>query len=338
MNHFKERDHHLKTLVTGGTGFVGRYLVRELISQGSSCRLLIRPTSDTSWLNGTEDVELWEGDLTRPHTLVGIAKRVDYVFHLAAEGHVSAMSEEAFNHFTRINVEGTKNLLSGCKNHAVKKFVHFSSTAAMGLIKKKLVDESDAPRPTTPYQKSKLKSEQVALQLGKDFGVPTVAVRPCMIYGMNGKGEFYKICRLMRKGMFPKVGRGRNLTPLVHVKDVVQGAIKGAENGIAGEVYLLASDCSIDLNEMRSLVMEAWGTKAIYPYVPVWFMFFVAWCFELLAELNGKAPIATTQNVASTVWDRQFSIEKAKRELGYVPNINFRDGIFETVNWFKLTN
>ena len=282
-----------------------------------------------------EDVELWEGDLTQPKTLVGIAERVDYVFHLAAEGHVSAICEEAFNKATRVNIEGTRNLLTECRHHNVKKFVHFSSTAAMGLIKKKLVDESDPPQPVTPYQKSKLKSEQVALQLGRDFGVPTVAVRPCMIYGVNGKGEFYKICQLMRRGMFPKVGSGRNLTPLVHVKDVVQGAGKAARSGIPGEVYLLASERSIDLNEMRRFVMEAWGTTSIYPYVPLRFMLFLAWCFELLAKLNGKPPIATRQNIASTVWDRQFSIEKAKRELGYTPNVNFREGIFETVNWFK---
>ena len=325
----------MRTLITGGTGFVGRYLVRELISQGLSCRLLIRPTSDTSWLNGTEDIELWEGDLIQPQTLVGIAERVDYVFHLAAEGHVSAICEEAFNRATRVNIDGTRNLLLECRRHNVKKFIHFSSTASMGLIKKKLVDESDTPNPVTPYQKSKLKSEHIALQLGKDFFVPTVAIRPCMIYGVNGKGEFYKICQLIRRGIFPRVGRGRNLTPLVHVKDVIQGALKAAESGIPGEVYLLASERSIDLDEMRHFIVEAWGTKPVYPYVPVWFMFFVAWCFELIAKLNGKEPIATRQNVASTVWDRQFSIEKAKRELQYAPNIAFREGIFETVNWFK---
>ena len=325
----------MSVLLTGGTGFIGRYLVKELASQGALCRVLIRPTSDTSALNGLAGVELWKGDLTQPQTLVGIAEGVDYVFHLAAEGHISAMSEEAFNKFTRVNVDGTKNLLTECRDHKVNKFIHFSSTAAMGLIKKKLVNESDAPRPVTPYQKSKLKSEQVALQLGKDFVIPTVVVRPCMIYGIGGKGEFYKISQLMHKGMFPRVGRGRNLTPLIHVKDVVQGSIKAMKNGIPGEIYLLASDRSIDLNEMRHFIMEAWGTKAIYPYVPVKAMFFIAWCFELLAKLNGKAPIATRQNVYSTVWDRQFSIGKAKRELGYTPNINFREGIFETVNWFK---
>jgi len=205
----------------------------------------------------------------------------------------------------------------------------------MGLINKKVVNETDVPRPITPYQKSKLQSEKIALKWCKDFAIPTVVIRPCMIYGPKGKGEFLKFCQLMRKGLFPKIGGGENLVPLVHVKDVVQGGIKAAENGIPGEVYLLASDRSIGLNEMRNIVMEAWGTKAIYPYVPVRFALCVAWCLEFFANLTGKAPIATRQNVVSTSSDRQFSIEKANRELGYAPQIGFHEGILETVNWFK---
>jgi nucleoside-diphosphate-sugar epimerase len=288
-------------------------------------------------LVGRENIELWQGDIVHPETLSGIAEDVDYVYHLAAEGHVSALSEEAYKRFFTVNVEGTKNLMIECGkfNVTIKKFVHFSSTAAMGLIKKKIVDESIVPQPSTPYQKSKLESEKCVLILGKKFGVPIVVLRPCMIYGVNGKGEFYKMCQWMRKGIFPRVGFGKNLTPLVHVRDVIQGAIKASEKGIPGEIYLLASEHSIDLNELRRLVMEAWNVRAPYPYVPAWLMYGVAWCFEIFARMTGKPPIVTRRNIASTVWDREFSIEKAKRELGYKPQVRFRDGILETVRWFR---
>jgi nucleoside-diphosphate-sugar epimerase len=122
---------------------------------------------------------------------------------------------------------------------------------------------------------------------------------------------------------------------LVHVKDVVQGAILAAERGVSGDSYLLASENSIELTTMRNLVMEGWSARAPYPYLPVWFVFFVAWCLEILGKLTGKPPIATRKNIASTVWDREFSIAKAKRELGYSPKVSFREGIVETVNWFN---
>lgn len=328
----------MKALVTGGTGFVGRYLVSALLKKGFSCRLLVRPTSDTSWIERKENVELRQGDVTRPETLDEIGRGVDYVFHLAAAGHVSAISSRAYEKFTAVNVEGTKNIISRCREQGIKKFVFFSSTAAMGLIKKRLVDENDPPQPVTPYQKSKLESERTALQLGGKFDVPVVVLRPCMIYGVGGRGEFFKICRLMKKGLFPKVGRGKNLTPLVHVKDVVAGALEAAENGKKGEVYLLTSEHSIELDRMRELVMQAWGQRAVYPYVPKWAMFFAAGCFELFAKITGTAPLVTRRNIASTVWDREFSIQKAASQLGYRPQISFRNGILETVRWYKAVN
>ncbi len=326
----------MRALVTGGCGFVGRYLVRALLEQGHTCRLLVRASSDTQWTNGLSGIELFEGDITRPQTLEGIADDIDVVFHLAAEGHVSAVSKESLERFVNVNVGGTENLLAACKGKSIRKFVHFSSTAAMGLIKKPLVDESDPPQPVTLYQKSKLQSEKAALEKGKAFGIAVVVVRPCMIYGVGGKGEFHKMCRLMKKGFFPKVGFGRNLTPLVHVSDVVQGAIKAAENGKSGEVYLLTSAKSISMDQMRQYVMDAWGERAIYPYVPVWLMVAAAWAFEILGRLTGKAPLATRRNIASTVWDREFSIEKAKHDLGYQPKVDFKDGIRQTVEWFKF--
>ena len=325
----------MKALITGATGFVGRYLVRQLLDSGVSCRLLVRPTSETICFEDMDNIEFCEGDITKPDSLNAIAEDIDYVYHLAAEGHVSAISDEAFKKFIEVNVDGTRNLITACANCNVKKFVHFSSTAAMGLIKKELVDESDVPNPVTPYQKSKLQSEETSIETGRKVNVPVVVVRPCMIYGTGGKGEFFKMCSLMKKGFFPKVGFGKNLTPLVHVKDVVQGAVKAAEKGVAGEIYLLTSENSIDLNQMRDLVTKAWGVKVIYPYVPVSVMLFAAGCFEMLAKITGKAPMATRRNIASTVFDREFSISKAKQQLGYLPKISFEDGICETVNWFK---
>ncbi len=325
----------MKALVTGGTGFVGRYLVRELASRGVECRVLVRPTSDRRGLADVGGVEYHEGDILRPETLAGVADGVRHVYHLAAEGHVSAVSKAAFRKFVEVNVEGTRNLLSACSGCGVETFVHFSSTAAMGLITEPLVSEATEPRPRTPYQRSKLESERIAFETGRALGVSVVALRPCMVYGVNGRGEFFKMCRLMRKGLFPRVGFGRNLTPLVHVRDVVRGAALAAENGRPGEVYLIASERSIELAELRRFAMEAWGVRRWYPYVPVWFMHAVAWCCEATARVMGGAPIVTRRNVASTVWDREFSIEKAMRELGYEPAVSFREGILETVRWFE---
>jgi nucleoside-diphosphate-sugar epimerase len=205
----------------------------------------------------------------------------------------------------------------------------------MGLIKKALLDERDVPQPVTPYQKSKLASEAMAFGLGQSLSVPVVVIRPCMIYGVGGKGEFYKQAQLMRRGLFPKVGLGRNLIPLVHVRDVVKGALLAADRGRPGEVYLLASERSLPLDEMRRLIMQGWGTRAIYPFVPTTLMLGIAYAFEKWSAISGTPPLATRQNIASTVGNREFSIRKSRSELGYAQAVPFTEGIAETINWFK---
>lgn len=322
-------------LVTGARGFVGRYLVRALAEGGERVRVLVRGHGPPEPLAEVEGVEIHRGDITDPTSLRGVCQGVSRVYHLAASGHVSAVSAAAHAEFMRVNVEGTRNLLSACAGQGVERFVHFSSTAAMGLIKKALIDERDAPQPVTPYQKSKLASEGVALGLGGSLAIPSVVVRPCMIYGVGGKGEFYKQAQLMRRGLFPRVGLGMNLTPLVHVRDVVKGALLAAERGRPGEIYLLASERSLPLDEMRGLIMQGWGTRTMYPFVPTPVMLGIAYAFEKWSRLSGSPPLATRQNIASTVGNRQFSIRKSQVELGYSPDVPFAEGIAETVRWFK---
>ncbi|RJX20471.1 MAG: NAD-dependent epimerase/dehydratase family protein [Desulforudis sp.] len=325
-------------LVTGASGFVGRYLVPELLSAGYAVRVLTRDQGrlPADW-RANPGIVPWEGDICMPATIRGVAEEIDCIIHLAAEGHVSSISEEAFRRFQQVNVDGLRAILEEGIASGVRRFIHFSSTAAMGLIRKLgRVSEEDSPCPVTPYQKSKLASETLAIGFGKIHGLPLVVLRPCMIYGIGGYGEFYKMSRMMRRGLFPKVGLGRNLTPLVHVKDVVQAALLSIDQGAAGSVYLVASERSLPLEEMRSLVLRGWGRKkAPCLYVPVWFMYALAWCFEQIAKVSGRPPLATRQNIASTVWDREFSIEKARRELGFHPSVQFEEGIPETVRWFR---
>lgn len=327
-----------KILVTGGTGFIGNYLVEELARKGFHCRCLVRESSDISNLKQFTDDFVY-GDITDGKSLKGIAEGVDLVYHLAGSGHVSAVSEKAYRQFADINLKGTENLLKECLDHSVDRFVHFSSTAAMGLIKgTPVVDEKTPCKPETPYQKSKYKAEEIVFDFCRTHGLQGIVVRPCMVYGPGGKGEFLKFCRLMKKGLFPKVGSGRNLTPLVHVNDVVQGAIKAGLNGKQNNVYLLTSPTSIEMDLFRNLVLSELKIKRPYIYVPEWVAMTAALLLENIAKLTRTTPYATVRNIDSTITDRVFSIDKAKNEIDYRPQIEFSAGIAETIKWFLSKN
>lgn len=326
----------MQILVTGATGFIGRHLCNALLDQGHFIRALVRDPSRLESLEGR--VTPFVGDICEPDSLEGVEENVDAVLHLAALGHVSAISEEAFRNFVRVNVEGTRNLLDRFVGRDIQRFVHVSSTAAMGLIRKPLVSEADPPRPTSPYQKSKVESERAALSYHREHGLPVCVVRPCMVYGIGGEGEFLKQSRLMKKGVFPKVGLGKNLTPLVHVRDVVQGIIKAMERAGGGETYLLCGADSVVLDEMRTHIVRALDvTWRPYPFVPAPVMRLGASLVEKVAAATGGTPVVTRANIENTIFDRRFDISKARRELGYEPRVAPAEGIPETVRWFIQT-
>jgi nucleoside-diphosphate-sugar epimerase len=326
----------MKILVTGATGFVGTNLVKELGEQGYTCRCLVRDKNQAKSLvnNQQSKIELWEGDITKPSTLRGISKDINIVFHLAAHGHVAASSKEAYLQFLKINVKGTENLIKDCLVSPISKFFHFSSTAAVGLIEDILVDENVKPNPKTPYQRSKLESEKVVLKYIKK-GFPGIIFRPCMIYGIGGLGEFYKFSKLIKKGFMPKIGSKEKLTPIVNVKDVVQACLKGIKRARVGETYLICSEKSYPFDDICSEMSKSLGVKWPKLRIPESLAIFGVKLLEKGFKVLKKPPIVTSKNIKSTIADRRFSIQKAKKDFGYSPDINLARGIDEVIKWYR---
>lgn len=336
MNVFLYEENDMNVLVTGGTGFVGSHLIPALLKEKYEVICLVRNQDKAKKLERKYGIKTILGDVTKAETLTGISDNIDYVIHLAAMGHVSAVSEEAYHMFVGINETGTKNLVKEfISSKRLKKFIHFSSTAAMGPAQYDILDETSEPNPKTPYQKSKYRSEQIIVNAYKEQMFPGIVIRPCMIYGPGGYGEFYKFCKLMKKGIFPKVGRGKNLTPLVYVKDVVSASVLALKNGNIGETYIIASDISIPMDELRYYIIKNIGSKSPYIFVPCFIALTGASIIEKVSALVGKEPIVTYTNIKSTIVDRTFKIDKAKKELKYVPECSFEDGIKKTIQWYQ---
>lgn len=325
----------MRVLVTGGTGFVGKYLVRMLLEQDYEVVCLVRHNSKAAELKDL-GVDLIYGDITRKETLQGISENVDYVIHMAAKGVVEAVSEQAYREFLGMNEEGTQNLLEEFKgSKQLKKFIHFSSTAAMGLASEEILDEDTKVRPETPYQKSKWRSEEIVVEAFEKHGIPAVVLRPCMIYGIGSyKGEYLKFCKIMKKGIFPKVGRGLNLTPMVYVTDVAKAAVLALENGLPGSTYIISDSTSYPLDEFRNMVVKCLDIKTTYFYVPKGLALAGAKAVEGLAKLLKKTPIVTYRNMKSTVNNRTFDISKARRELHFEPEIDMYQGTEMTIKWY----
>ena len=320
-------------LITGATGFVGPYLTRALLKKGYSCRCLVRDIEKARSLLRHE-VELVKGDITRPETLEDICKGIDRVFHMATLGHLSNFVS-GIETFRSVNTQGTINVMEAALKAGVDRFLHVSTVAAMGISSDVPATEDTPFNPHTPYGISKMEAEEKVLQYGKEKGLPAVIIRYSMVYGPRDYRDMLKLCKLAKKGLFPKIGSSAKLTPLVHVDDAVEGAILAIEKGKIGEVYLITGDSSVEFDWIRKTILVALGVRRPPLYIPEWPALFAASIIEKLFLFVGRSPFVSRKNIESTLADRVFSIEKAKRDLGYAPRISPDKGIKQTVKWYK---
>ena len=323
----------MRYLVTGGTGFIGPYILKRLVALGYDCRCLVRPESDTKTLE-THKVEWVKGDITKPETLKGIADGMDGLLHMATLGHMNNFSVTE-SMFYSANVQGTMNIMQEALRAGVGRIVHCSTVAAMGICSDVPAREVSPCNPHHPYGRSKLQAEKEVLQMVSNHGLPAVIVRFSMVYGPGDWRDILKLTRMAKKGLFPKVGNRPKLTPLIHVDDAVQGLLLAAEKGRPGQIYLITNRQSEPFDKIRSIIQEALGVRRIPLYVPEWAILTMASISEKIIALLGKAPPVTRKNIESTLADRVFSIEKAQRELGFYPQMDPEIGLRETVLWYK---
>jgi len=290
----------VKYLITGATGFIGPHLVRKLVSDGHTCRCLVRTESNTEPLKES-GVELVEGDITRAETLQGMADGMDRVLHMATLGHMNNFSVTE-SMFEAINVQGTINVMEEALRAGVQQIVHCSTVAAMGICEDVPATEKSSCNPHHPYGRSKLKAEQNVLSMIKDKNLPAVIIRFSMVYGPGDSRDILKLT--------PK------LTPLIHVDDAIQGLLLAAEKGDIGEIYLITNQNSLPFDEMRKILQKALGVTRLPLYVPEWAALSIASLTEKIFPVLGKVPPVSRKNIESTLADRVFSIEKARSQKG----------------------
>tara|TARA_Y100000034_G_C6854719_1_gene388224 strand:+ start:353 stop:1294 length:942 start_codon:yes stop_codon:yes gene_type:complete len=312
----------MKILVTGGTGFVGKHLVKRLVNEGNEVSCLVR--QDSEFLKNL-GVSFYKGDIN-DEIIKDAVKDKEIIYHLVGIGDVSATSKEAYEEYKEVNVEGTRSLLEACiSNKNLRKIICFSSTAAMGLLKGS-VDETSECNPVTPYQKSKFESEKVILDYYKKYNLPVVILRPSMIYGKEARNsQIFEIYKFIKKGFVPLIGKGDNNVPLVHVSDVVEATLLAGEKGNNGEVYIITNSEIVTLKQLIRGIKEVSNKKAITIKIPKKVALILAFGIERIK------PIITRKRIKSMTTNRIFNTEKAFKEMGWKSKIELKEGISLTL-------
>ena len=323
----------MDALVTGGTGFVGANLVRALVGAGATVRVLARPGGDRRALHGLK-VEIVDGDLLDPVSLVRACARVDTVYHVAADYRLWAPDPAVLH---RANVDGTRAMLEAAGAAGARRVVYTSTVGALGIPKDGGPGTEDTPVSLADmvgaYKASKFLAEQVALDFARR-GLPVVVVNPSAPIGpwdVKPTPTGQMVVDFMSGKMFATLDTGLNL---VHVRDVAQGHVLAAERGKVGERYILgAVRGNVSLAEIGRLLSEITGRRPPRLRVP----YAVAWCgaacMETVARLTGGAPKVPLTAVRMAKKRMYFSPAKAIRELG-LPQTDVRVALRDAVEWF----
>jgi dihydroflavonol-4-reductase len=323
----------MDALVTGGTGFVGANLVRELVGAGASVRVLARRGGDRRALDGLK-VEIVDGDLLDAASLARACAGVDTVYHVAADYRLWAPDPAVLH---RVNVDGTRAMLEAAGGAGVRRVVYTSTVGALGIPRNGAPGTEDTPVSVVDmvgaYKTSKFLAEQVALDFARR-GLPVVVVNPSAPVGpwdVKPTPTGQMILDFMSGRMFATLDTGLNV---VHVRDVAQGHVLAAERGQVGEKYILgAARGNVSLAEIGHRLSEITGRRPPRLRVP----YAVAWCgaagMEMAARLTGGAPKVPLTAVRMARKRMYFSPAKAIRELG-LPQTDVSLALRDAVDWF----
>ncbi|GAB2567861.1 NAD-dependent epimerase/dehydratase family protein [Dyella jejuensis] len=321
----------VRALVTGATGFVGSAMARRLLRDGHRVRVLARAGSDRRNLQGL-DVEIAEGDLTRPHSLLPACEGCDALFHIAADYRLWAPDP---TELYRANVDGTRAMLEAAISAGIPRIVYTSSVATLGIPKDGTPGSESTPVTLEDmighYKRSKFLAEQVATQLATQ-GAPIVIVNPSTPIGPHDikPTPTGRIVRDAMMGRLPAyVDTGLNI---VHVDDVAQGHWLAYERGVVGERYILGG-FDLSLREVLTEIAEIAGRSPPRIRLPHAVVMPIAYASEAWARLTGTNPIATVEEVRMSKKHMFFTSAKAERELGYTAR-PARLALEDAVQWF----
>ena len=321
----------MRVLVTGATGFLGSHIAEQLARQGHDVRVLVRRTSDRSFLRHIEAEEAL-GDVTQPDTLPAAVEDVDAVVHAAGLTKARSAAE-----FEAVNAGGTANLLAALgPAHPLRRFVLISSLGAHGPSHDGRPRPLEAPpAPVTAYGRSKLRAEELVRSWAGD-GRPTTIIRPPVIYGPRDR-QLLPFFHLARWRLAPLLGDGSNAVSCVYVEDAARAAALTATAADApSATYALDDGAVYTWRELLAAVERAVGKKALRLPSPAWAFAAAALVTELYGRLRRRAVIFTRDKVVE-MRQRYWvcSHDEISHDLGWQPQVGLNEGAALTAAWYR---
>ena len=301
-------------LVTGGAGFIGSHISEELLRRGHRVRVVDSLVTGYR-RNLRQGVEFEQGDLADPAVARAAVAGMDYVIHQAAIPSVPRSVEKP-EESHRANIDGTLQVLLASRDAGIKRVVFAGSSSVYGDTEVLPKTESMPTNPLSPYALQKLMGEMYLQMFTRLYGLETVTTRYFNVFGPRQdpgspySGVISLFIKALSEGTRPVIyGDGEQTRDFTYVANVVDGVLRAAETpGVAGQVFNLATNGRISLNQLLATLKKIFGSDV--------------------------EPIYKDARQGD-VRDSQADISKAARLLGYQPIVGLEDGLRKTVDWYR---
>jgi len=318
----------MRVCVTGGTGFLGGFLVRALLAKGATVGVLARPSPRADALAAT-GVEIIHGDLADADSISRAVAAADIVYHLAAKVGSAAMSD-----YFAVNVAGTERVINACAQQRVGQFVYASSLAVYGPVKEgERIDEDtpfdDHPELRDPYAQSKIAADRLVSAFAQRTGLPTVILREGIIFGPG---------RALPLGMFAfragntniVFGNPQHLFPLNYVENLIEAMQAAATSGDGLRQYNVLDDDDLTLASYHALKSSIDHTKTRFS--SPWPLHLASPIMEALRPILPMGDLRLSKHqLERSLQNRWYDTHRIRQATSWQPRISLDEAIRRTV-------
>ncbi len=320
----------MKVLITGGSGFLGRYTSRIMRKAGNDVTVLCR--GDHKFLSD-EGFDIIRGDVCDRGFLINVFNGFDEVHHIAALTGISVIKPPYY----KINVEGTINVIEACLKNNIQKLIYTSSPSVVYDGKSETLLEETAPYPNrflSPYSETKAEAEKMVLSANTPGKLLTISLRPHLIWGPEDTNLIPRLLERAQKRKLFIVGGGNNLADLTYVENAALAQLNASQmlkegSPVCGRAYFITNDEPVSLWGFINRILAGSGIAKVENHIPYKAAYTLGAVLEkvyLMLNIN-KEPVMTRFLASQLATSHTYSVVRAKEELGYKPQISMEEGL-----------
>jgi len=313
----------MNILITGGSGFIGTYLIEELEKSGHNIKIYDKQISKNY------PKYTIKGDIRDLESLTNACKNIDIIYHLAAEHADNVTPVSLYN---EVNIEGTQNVIDAAKNNNIHKIIFISSVAIYGLNKGEC-DETYKPAPFNMYGHSKLGAEKICTTWAKEDKKNSIVIlRPSVVFGERNRGNVYNLIKQIHSGKFMMIGKGENKKSMGYVRNI--STFLALQTVVKPGIYFynFADKPDLTSREIIDIIYSELNKKNIVFYIPYYLGLLGGYIFDLLSFITRRKFSISSIRIKKFSAQTAINTDKLKA-TGFKPPYTIEEGLRRTIKY-----